>query len=324
MSMNKHFRHAPCKWDPKQTSTMGKIENPPVKEVLHLLKNSRQQLTVLGELNGDGASISFLALTARTTDDLAGTRTPFWVMGDGHRDVNLVVDLRSATTIDLTSRELKVTNQKMRSFEINRMVAMGLFLSRPEALETFSALPVRSFARVLRSVISRTSQLDYSDAAKVEALAVNYWLTMFETDPGNEQLDSREREVRVARIARYASTTPELYRMYDNGDYIPTMEVLVERVKSCISSPKIKHLTKELLFSLVSTLNSKDPTFGFNMMVGLEHPPTFIALVLQAAQNLNESAFSNEVKQITMSYRDTRDATREWATLLDRSVTLED
>lgn len=319
MSLNDQIRKInrefPSHWNPHETAGFTKLE--PKVNLEGFIEKDRSQFERVGGVEGN---VMILGITAKSTQDIPGMKTPRWVYADG--EVQLVVDLRGVTKIDERTRELAITNQKHYRFEKYRSGLSALFLIDPDSLDTVNPVFGRTYLRLIRDTLGRTLQLSRDDANTLNGLVATHWLSMFEHDPRDLDQDERYLQTRINRICRLANTTPELYRMYHNGESITSIEALVDIIKEKINTPKMSHLTPELFVSVTTRLNSFDPYFAYNMGVALAHPPTFIALVMNALFNTDKSVFSQLVKDTIVANRDSRGGLEDIIRLMEVRTTL--
>lgn len=316
--IEKRNRTYPLKWNVRGNATITAREPVSEEEIKTLIKYKKNDLLKYGVSD----HIIGLAITVETVTDFPGFRTPILVEVDDQ--LYSVADFRGFTTINVETRKLDITNERAFKYETFRLATQGMYLFEPDVLESVSPLYGKVLIRLVTQTLGRTFKLDPDEQNKVRYLVANYWLTSFEHHEEHDVQDEEQRvkDGRINSISRLANTTPELYRLVHDGSPITTSEMLVSKIIYAINSPKIKHLDVSVFVNIVSRLNNISPEAGYNMVVGIEHPPTYYANVLSASISGIKTALVEIIKDTAVSNRDSRDGIKELVRLIESRLKL--
>lgn len=317
--IEKNNRTYPLKWNVRDNATITALEPVSEADILGLLKNNKKELLKYGELEG----ITGLAITIETVTNLPGFRTPIMVDFEDH--LYSVADFRGITNIEPSTRKLVITNDRTFRYETFRLATQSMYLFEPDVLESVSPLYGKVLIRLITQTLGRSFKLDPEEQNKIRYLVANYWLTNFEhiIDEATSE-EQRVKDGRINRISRIANTTPELYRLVHDGSPILSSDLLVNQIIKVIDSPKIKHLDTKVFVNMVSRLNNINPETGYNMVVGIDHPPTYYANILIASIVGVKTALAEIIKDTLVANRDSRDGIKELVRLIDSRIYLED
>lgn len=218
--------------------------------------------------------------------------------------LNSNTDLRSPSSlaIDLRLYTRKVMEEPGFVIRNNQVVDMlkmraGLeyiFTEEPLMLRSMSALPTRVFMRMISDAVSRRCNLAMTDLVTLNVISAVYYFSCFEEENAADW--SSDEWTRI--VQKLSSVTgiggDVIHRIWD-GRIIRDPNMLCEALKEAVGKHSIQIINPALLYSLTASFK-----FGANMRenlaVALEHPPTWIALVVDGINNRASDPMNSVLK----------------------------
>lgn len=158
----------------------------------------------------------------------------------------------------------------------------------------------------ISSVLSKRFGLDQGQQFMIRAIAAIYFYGLFYKEFNHWQ-DPNTRE-----MARLKLKGLKLSDMYTDHvvEAIPTqmntLEDLVENIKKITGSVKLERLTSGVLISLIASSWSQNEEL--TLALSLEHPPTFLSLILIAVEEAfyRKTGFAQIVEDVVKRNRDNK------------------
>ena len=248
-----------------------------------------QAANVYGDLGmADNSSIKMVAGGRPMTDEIPAFAHPF-VFIDSNKHNQVVFDGRAVGRWDPQKYEFVVTNKVEYGLALYRAKLTDIWVNqRVETLRDFSHLPMSVFAAWISESVGRRFALDPREQFELSIIAAVYYCSLFIADERFEEKD----KVRIGSIvARAVRAKPEdVFMVLDQMETVPrSVQEFCTLAANLPRSVRLKDFNAGLLFAIMG-----GTWFGANakemVAVALEHPPTWIAILLSA---LNERSFKN-------------------------------
>jgi hypothetical protein len=196
----------------------------------------------------------------------------------------LAMDVRAAGRFDVTTNRFKVTNSTMYKNLVYRAGLTALWLSNgATAFRAITPMATGIFAAWLSEAIGFKYALD--PKAKIELMIVagifyqSNHVEGIEFDQGNE-------DRYLAAIANALKVNVvDVKRIYAQTQVISSIEDFCNKVKLVLGNIRLENLNHGILITLMGSTWAGDNAVELTA-VALEHPPTWISLVYEAATNL--------------------------------------
>jgi hypothetical protein len=175
-----------------------------------------------------------------------------------------------------------VTNLTDYKFQTTRLLFNLQWLESPEELLNLGELVPLAFCRWLSEAIVRRLGLGPAEQARIMVITLFYWYSLFRANEPWTEKEKLRIITRLNQISAIPSTismeiVDSIPVMYTINDYITTL-------KEVVGSVRLDNLNTPLLFAMLGGswfgLNAKEA-----VAVALEHPPTFLAIVLSALES---------------------------------------
>lgn len=199
-------------------------------------------------------------------------------------DDKIFIDARGMIRVDNNAAlGYVVTQQAEFEFQVNR--AKLTWYAKSQNVDDLAVLgdiaPV-TFARFVAENLVRALGLGPEEQALATLTLVFYYFCMFR-DPG--ELEEAEMNRMIGKIGRMTYLTSEwIYQRKEPLRYMGGIQDLVAVLHGMIENPRIKSLNAASLITYV-----RGGWFGMNavetMGVALEHPPTFLAMVVASLKD---------------------------------------
>ena len=152
----------------------------------------------------------------------------------------------------------------------------------PEDLFNLGELGPLVFMRWLTNAISKRLGLDPADQVKVTIITYFYWYSLFQE---KAELDEKTKQKLVGKLSRITSIPAgTAFELVDNVDGMSGIEDYCNCLRENIPNKRLEKINPGFIFAILG-----GSWFGNNVReviaVATEHPPTFIALVVSAAQS---------------------------------------
>lgn len=222
---------------------------------------------------------------------------------DSHKHPVLAVDVRAFGRINPQTQDFVVRNEAEYKLAIARAKLNWLWLSTPGLLRDVSPLPLQIFASAISESVSRRYALNPGEQMKLALLAGVFYQSLFQV-PGEIDEDAKVRLAQsLSRQLRVRGD--EVLTMVDQHipNWIYSVASFCTLAPVVTGSVRLEELSVGVLYSIMGGswygTNAKE-----TLAVALEHPPTWLAIVLAALQ---ERTFKNSgIARITerSSYRE--------------------
>lgn len=228
----------------------------------------------------------FYQITASSSGEIAipGFAHPLLYPDDGpHKpEPRLVVDMRPYGRYDMAQQNFVVRAVSDHTIASVRGRLNHLWLNEPvELLRDLSTFPLTVFVEWVAKNVGKRLGLDAREERDLSILTAVFYLSCFND---NQEMTERDQQGigRVVSRAVRGAQANDVFAVIDklNGCFLPSIKHFCEAAKEVTSSVRLNELNVGLLFQLLggSWYNN-----GREMVaVALEHPPTWIALLLAA------------------------------------------
>lgn len=204
------------------------------------------------------------------------------------REPVVIVNLRDYTSFDMNSRSTRIKSIADYRLQLDRGLLQSIWLtdSGRHQIQDLSPIPGNTFATYISDAVTRRLGLDPRDQFKIRMLACLWWFSQFTDD---EQIDDMAAKRLVSRITRMAYA-----RDHDVEDmlsavpnYITGADHFCAMAQQYVGGVRLQSLNPAILYTIV-----RNGWFGVTgpeiCAVGLEHPPTWVALCYHS---LNDRSF---------------------------------
>ena len=218
-----------------------------------------------------------------------------------------VIDARSFTKTQSQS-EVMISSDNEYKFEMIRTSLMDHMINGSvKDLLSLGSFPLLVYSRWMSENISKRMGLNPAEQAKLVVISAFFYSSMFREVPTFS-------DVELSRLVQLISkvTYIPVNICQDVADHILPMSNLkefVSQVISLIDTPRLENFSVGLLLTILMNswygLNSKE-----KICVGLEHPPTWLALVYAA---LNDRSYRNSGLSKVVLANDKKDAGKSFS-----------
>lgn len=211
------------------------------------------------------------------------------LLSDTDSEEVLVIDGRPFGRWDPIRYEFVVKNAaELKLLEYRaRLTAIWLF-DRPELIRDVSPAPMAIYASLLSETVARRYALDPREQFDFAIAAALFYGSLFMADDKLEDKDKNKLAAMVARATR--AKAEDVFAILDQVETMPAdIFDFCNFAKTVTKSVRLEEFNPGVLFSLIG--GTWYGTGAKEMLaVALEHPPTWVAIVLTA---LNERGFKN-------------------------------
>jgi hypothetical protein len=196
----------------------------------------------------------------------------------------LAMDVRASGRMDAISGQFKITNSSMYKNMLYRSALTSLWLTNgPNAFRSITPVAMAVFSSWVAETIGFRYNLD--PKARIETMII---AAIFYTSNHVEGV-----EFDKANEARYLSAianalkanVADVARIYDVTKAIGSIEEFCAKVKVFLNNVRLDNLNHGVLVSLMGATWGGDNHVEL-CAVALEHPPTWISLLLEAHTNM--------------------------------------
>jgi len=223
----------------------------------------------------------------------------------------IYIDVRDYTKLDTTSVSGVVTNTDGYQAELLRAQLQEQWIAGNFSGLRNLRLPSMVFPTWISENISKQLNLDPGAQAKLTILASIYYFSLFnDWDSANVG----DKTLMTAMVAKATNIKPMVVQeVVSDISYIGDVNDFCDAVKEHVKNVRLNNLNASTLYTIM-----KGSWYGNNapelVAVALEHPPTFITLIWQAATSrmyyhapltkiLERNSFKNEVRNFTIAVR---------------------
>lgn len=196
----------------------------------------------------------------------------------------LALDLRKVVGIDSETKKFKIRNESEFRQIVTKYILSGMwFVDKQNSIYGLKFAHI-AFGEWLSSTISRKFGLDLSDQVKIKVLANAYYASMFSDKLEDEDIDKLKIRLKDEII------NPGI--IDENKEIILSVNSIDDFCKACYeitNNIRLQNFDYNVLISVVNNnwfgLNAHE-----NVLLALEHPPTWISIVYSS---LLERSFKN-------------------------------
>lgn len=218
-------------------------------------------------------------LYSHELDDIPVFSHPLVIELNGENKVTL--DLRQYTKLDRATGDYQFRLTNEAALQINRGLLNSVWIERdPYVLLNLSPIPMVVFAGWISENITRRFALDPKDQLAISIYAAYYYYCLFSD---NDVFDDEDKNRIISSISRnLRCAAVDVMEIIDRIDVvIPNITVFCEKLETVTANIRLKNFNSVLLFQILG-----GSWFGSNaretIAVALEHPPTWIALILSS------------------------------------------
>lgn len=232
------------------------------------------QLTTMANANG----IYEVQGGASVIDAIPAFAHPFVQQnGDTNRTV---VDMRHYGKWDQNQHIFHVRNLTDYRLAQHRAKLQAVWANQaPTILRDISSLPLAVFATWVGEAVARRYALDPQEQLNLTVLAAIWYNSQF-TD--EKEFTDREKMGLASQLQKTLRISPEVtMEMFDKVGVIESVQAFCEAAKVATGSVRVEELNTGLLFAMLGSAFARND-WREMVAVALEHPPTWIALVMLA------------------------------------------
>lgn len=225
----------------------------------------------------------------------------------------IYVDVRPYGRLSLRDYSFEVTNDDGYTAATLRARLQQLWSNGGQAALRSMKLPAMVFTQWISSTITKQLSLGPAEQAKIAILAGIYYLSLFhDDDVGDGKADKAGIITQVAKNTGIKNNV--VADVVENISYIGNINDFCTAVKEEVKNVRLNNLNISTLFPIMGGTwygaNSAQ-----NVAVALEHPPTWIMMVYQAAtarsyyhsrlaKMLEQNQYKNEVRPFVIQLMD--------------------
>ena len=205
-----------------------------------------------------------------------------------NKETLLYSDFRNVVGFNKENYETVVRNQTEFKLAKLRLVLNLIWLvTKTETLRNISVVPAAVYSSFISEAISRKFALNPGDQAKVAVIAAAFYFNLFKEESSFSTEKREDLQIGAIKATKVPyNIVEEVIPLLNKLD---TLQDLCNSIKEVVDNPSLQDLSSGLMISLLA-----GGWFGSNsrelVATGLEHPPTWIALVYMA---LNERSYHN-------------------------------
>lgn len=267
------------------------IQKTMIQDPIPRLDNSQDIILIDGHYDGSSGAIGVPAFG----HPLAVT--------DHHNKKVLVVDVRAFGKWDPIKYEFKIRNQIEYNLLIHRARLTSIWMNESTTLlRDISTVPVSIYASWISEAVAKRFALDPKQQLNLAILAAVFYVSMFsdaDTIDNNEKLRIATQISRAMRVS-----AQDVLEVMDKVPVVTNLKQFCASAEEVTGSIRMRELSTGILFAILSKTwfgtNAEE-----NVMVALEHPPTWISILMQA---LTERTFKEApISKIALrnTYRET-------------------
>lgn len=249
----------------------------------------------------DGIELQLLEGGNSSADVIAYFGHPMVIPGQEHNDQPvLAVDVRGFGRWNAANAAYQVRNRPEFAWTIKRAILNHVWLTqRPELLRDLSGahIPAATYATLVSECIARRFALDNGERLTVSVLAAFFYFGLFSED---RELDQMARNKIYGVISKITHVPPtKVIEIIGERPLIKDLSDFCEQCRTLSGAVQLENLSLLTLTSVVGGAwfgtNARE-----NIIVALEHPPTWIMLV---AASLEEATYkSSTLAKVSMRF----------------------
>lgn len=258
--------------------------------------------------NENGYNDLFLVKRDRVVDELVPAFV-HPVVNEASGEPLIYMDVRPYGRQSASNFEFEVTNQDGYAAARLRGRLQQIWTNGGQSSLRNMKLPAMAFPAWLAGAIVKRLNLGPAEQAKITILAGIYYLSLFRDEDGN---DKGDKAAVVAQVARNTGIKPQVVEeVVSRVRYIADIIDFCQVVKEELNNVRLHNLNTATLYPIMG-----GTWYGANaaeiVAVALEHPPTWVTMVYQAAtarsyyhsglaKQLEQNQYKNEVRQFVIS-----------------------
>lgn len=214
---------------------------------------------------------------------------------DHSSEYGVYIDSRSYGRIDPASGEFSVKNDIEYKLHVARAELNYIWVNENgDWLRDVSPIPMAIYASWMSEAIGRRFALDPREQFNIAILAGIFYCSQFSD---KEELDEKEKLYLVNSVTRaIKASAKDVLEIVDKVSVIRNLREFCARAEEVSGSIRLKELNPGLVYAILGNtwygLNA-----AHNIAVAIEHPPTWIAILLSS---FTERSFSkSQIAKIT-------------------------
>lgn len=202
------------------------------------------------------------------------------------KEGDVVVDLRNFGWFDPKEAQFVVRVKTDYDLAIRRAVLTSRWIfDKPEHMRNLTVLPMALYSYWISTTITKRLSLDPAEHVKIQILAAILYYSQFEEDNFGDSESEKMRCVKAISAATRIDAQLVM-EVVDQVPYIEDVKNFCLRCAEVTGSVRLQQLNQGLLFSLLGA-----SWYGSSAVelvaVALEHPPTWLTIVLAACTERN-------------------------------------
>ena len=199
------------------------------------------------------------------------------------REKNVFVDVRPYAGFDKFTQEVFIKNQSAYKLTCMRGALNKIWIiEKPSYLRDISSLPIAVYVAWLSENIARRFALDGASQYQLSILTAIFYNSHFTDD---KELSSTDKQHLASYLSRQLKLSGEdVFNVLEQYSVIHSIDEYCEAARVVTGAVSLQQLNKGTLISVIN-----NTFFGVNASenaaVAIEHPPTWISILLDAIQN---------------------------------------
>lgn len=268
--------------------------------LLHKTQGELSRASIMGNLSPLENTDDVMEVQPRSDVDaiinaIPSFAHPMLFEGAHQKEMQLAIDVRAFGSYDRNRAAFFVRNTTEYNLLVARAKLNKIWLTQTTSIvRDLSALPLGLYSSWVSEAVARRFGLDPQEQLNLAILAGIFYLTLFSDENLIEHEQSRLKL--VSQVSRGVRVSAEMVlavvdQLYEGKANLNTLNDFVVWAEPVTHSVRLKDFNVGLLFSIMG-----GTWFGTNakelVAVALEHPPTWMIIVLAATQ---ERTFKNSV-----------------------------
>lgn len=206
----------------------------------------------------------------------------------------IALDLRQIVTPEKNNIEYEIRNENEFNLAIQRFILTGMFVIDKESSIYSLKFPHFVFASWLSDNLTKRFGLDLNNNIQLRVLALIYYSKLFTNEFNEDDLNKL-----IIRANKDILVPEIINEVYSKIDQLENIDDFCKNCYNVTNNIRIKNLDFNVLINTIS-----NNWFGLNgkelVLLSLEHPPTWIALVYASLtqRSFKKSYISNIVEKL--------------------------
>jgi len=247
------------------------------KHALNQITQALEETVINGQYVVDDNDPNVYRLYSQQLTNIPAFAHPVLV-DDESNEKKIFLDLRSFTRLDRASGDYVIKLNNDAVFQINRGILNEIWVNNdPYTLLNASVLPMVVFASIISENLARRFALDPKEQLTISIFAAYYYYCLFSD---NDQFDDTDKNRIISSISRNLRvSSSDVLEVLDRIEFTVTdIKVFCNSLEAVTQSVRLRGFAPPVLYQVLGSI-----WFGVNarelVCIGLEHPPTWIALV---------------------------------------------